>query len=473
MELRNKDVLVSEDLKANPFENDLLHREQYANVLTSILNNYKKGFVLAINNEWGTGKTTFVKMWMGYLKQKTYETIYFNAWENDFQDDVIIAILSELKKIKGDSGILFAKVLEKILPILKSTGVELFKHAMGKITGEKAVEVIAEGLGEYSVASLQKELDDFENKRATIKEFKEVLTEYVKSVDNDNPIVFIIDELDRCRPNYAVEVLEKMKHLFSVEGVVFVLSIDKIQLGHAIRGVYGSEHIDSNEYLRRFIDLEFSLPKPDVKDYTLFLTTHFGLYDYYSSKERQELREFQNDMEALIFILDLIQVSCSPTLRQLEKILGLFSVVVKSLKFNQYANPMCIIYLILLKIRNEDGYYEKLVSRRLSLQDILDKTIELFHPIHDEQKHGYFVWFQAEMVFFYWKYLTEIDKSVVLYEGNVNDESFSIKVDGKADNEYSTLKGSIQGLLSNYHARRRVNLMSYLIPHIELTKVVN
>ncbi|WP_299528833.1 P-loop NTPase fold protein [Ulvibacterium sp.] len=472
MELRNQHIEIPDYPESNPFENDLLQREQYANVLTSILANYKKGFVLAINNEWGTGKTTFVKMWMGYLKQKSYETIYFNAWENDFQDEVIIAILSELKKIKGNSGKLFARVLEKVLPLLKNTGVELFKHAMGKITGEKTVEIIAEGLGEYSIASLQKGLDDFEDKKNSIKEFREVLTEFVQSIDNDNPIVFIIDELDRCRPNYAVEVLEKMKHLFSVEGVVFALSIDKIQLGHAIRGVYGSEYINSDEYLRRFIDLEFSLPKPDVKDYTMSLITHFGLHVYYTNAERQKHREFQNDMDALIFMLDLIQYSCSPTLRQLEKILGLFSIVVKSLKFNQYANPMCVIYIILLKIMGDGGYYEKLVSRKLSLQEILDKTVELLYPIHEESKHGYFIWFQAEMVFFYWKYLYEKDKSVVLYEGELNDESFEIKVDGKADNEYDSLKSSIGGLLSDYHLRRRINLLSHIIPHIELTKIV-
>ncbi len=472
MELRNKQIEIPEEPKSNPFENDLLHREQYAQVLTSILNNYSKGFVLAIDNEWGTGKTTFVKMWMGYLKRRSYETIYFNAWENDFQDGVIIAILSELEKIKGDSGKLFANVLKKVLPLLKNTGVELFKHAMGKITGDKTVEVIAEGLGEYSIASLQKGLDDFEDKKKSIKEFREVLTEFVQSIDNDKPIVFVIDELDRCRPNYAVEVLEKMKHLFSVEGVVFVLSIDKVQLGHAIRGVYGSENINSDEYLRRFIDLEYSLPKPDVKDYTLFLTKHFGLHEYYGNGERQKHREFENDIDALIFMLDLIQHPYSPTLRQLEKVLGLFSIVVKSIKFNQYANPMCVIYIILLKIIDKNENYKKLVNRKLSLQELLDTTLSML-PIQDENKRSYFIWFQAEIVFFYWKYLHEIDKSSILYEGEPNDESFEITVDGKADSEYNSLKSSIGGLLSDHHLRRRINLLSHIIPHIELTKVVN
>ena len=76
MELKNKEIVFT----STPFENCLLNRQQYAEVLTSILSNYKKGFVLAINNEWGTGKTTFVKMWQQYLEQNGYKrTIYSNS----------------------------------------------------------------------------------------------------------------------------------------------------------------------------------------------------------------------------------------------------------------------------------------------------------------------------------------------------------------------------------------------------------
>ena len=66
----------------------------------------------------------------------------------------------------------------------------------------------------------------------------------------------MIDELDRCNPHYSVLVLERIKHIFSVPGIVFILSVDKKQFGNAIRGYYGSDLIDANEYLRRFIDLD-------------------------------------------------------------------------------------------------------------------------------------------------------------------------------------------------------------------------
>ena len=81
------------------------------------------------------------------------------------------------------------------------------------------------------------------------------------------PLVFFIDELDRCRPSFAIELLERVKHLFDVKNIVFVLSIDKKQLEAITAAVYG-ERIDALEYLRRFIDLDFYLPLPHTKDYT-------------------------------------------------------------------------------------------------------------------------------------------------------------------------------------------------------------
>lgn len=77
-------------------------------------------------------------------------------------------------------------------------------------------------------------------------------------------MIFIIDELDRCNPYYAVKVLERIKHLFNIPNIVFVLSIDKEQLSNSIRGYYGSDLIKADEYLKRFIDIEYTLPDPDV-----------------------------------------------------------------------------------------------------------------------------------------------------------------------------------------------------------------
>ena len=81
MKYRHSDLSVPTD---NPFVNCRLNRKPNAEILTQNCKNYADGFVLSVNGAWGTGKSTFVKMWAAYLKQQNIKSIYFNAWENDF-----------------------------------------------------------------------------------------------------------------------------------------------------------------------------------------------------------------------------------------------------------------------------------------------------------------------------------------------------------------------------------------------------
>ena len=97
MKIRHNEIEI---IKENPFANCELGRKQYANVLTNVVNTYAEGFVLAINNEWGTGKTTFVKMWQQILNNESFPTIYFNAWENDFDNSPTVALMSEITMVR-------------------------------------------------------------------------------------------------------------------------------------------------------------------------------------------------------------------------------------------------------------------------------------------------------------------------------------------------------------------------------------
>ena len=80
--------------------------------------------------------------------------------------------------------------------------------------------------------------------------FKNITILVIKSVDKtaeftSKKLVFLIDELDRCRPTYAVETIEKIKHLFSVPGIIWVLVMNKEQIESSIQKVYGT--INSKE----------------------------------------------------------------------------------------------------------------------------------------------------------------------------------------------------------------------------------
>src|SRR3989338_1346594 len=81
----------------NPFAEDQLERKQSAEVLTQFISTIREPFVLAIDSPWGTGKTTFINMWLRFLKKEAFPCLYFNAWENDFTDDPLVSFIGEMK----------------------------------------------------------------------------------------------------------------------------------------------------------------------------------------------------------------------------------------------------------------------------------------------------------------------------------------------------------------------------------------
>ncbi|WP_373399515.1 P-loop NTPase fold protein [Algoriphagus halophilus] len=277
MTFKHQDLEIPEE---NPFQNCKLGREKYAKVLTNIINSYPEGFVLAINNKWGTGKTTFVKMWEQFLKNEEYKTIYLNAWENDFEDNPFTAFIGELQIINKKDKDKFNKVVQKAALISKNVGPAIIKAFLNKyIDSEILLETITDTSKSF-LEIFENDINEYSKRKESISEFKKSLSEYVANESNGKPLIFIIDELDRCRPNYAVLLLEQIKHFFSVPNIVFVLSIDKSQLGNAVCGVYGSENIDSNEYLRRFIDIEYLIPEPDSDKFIAYLYEYFD-FDFF------------------------------------------------------------------------------------------------------------------------------------------------------------------------------------------------
>ena len=268
-----------------PFKNDLLARKDSAEILTEFIASLDEPFVLAIDSPWGTGKTTFLKMWLQYAQNQKFQCLNFNAWENDFSDSPLVSLIGELgagvsaMRLGDEQTKLAHKVFEKT----KKAGAALIKTAL-----PTAIKLATSGLVDLSdVANLaeeiaKKEIDKYQADKTTIAHFRQELEGLVKSIAVKNeksqsqPIIFVIDELDRCRPTYAIELLEKIKHLFSVKGLVFVLAIDKRQLCESVKALYGAG-MDADGYLRRFIELEYRLPQPDIKKFVEAQFSRYGL----------------------------------------------------------------------------------------------------------------------------------------------------------------------------------------------------
>lgn len=384
--MRHKDIIIE---SGNPFVNCKLDREKYADILTSVIDSNRDGFVLAIDGKWGTGKSTFVKMWQRKMADYEYKTLYFNAWENDFVSEPMVGLLGEIQTLitketeQTFSSILAkaAKFSSKIIPALAKT--------TASIAGLGVISDAIEAVASATVDSFNDEIKQYDKKKESLTALKQELSQFVKNVCGETPLVFIVDELDRCRPDYAVEVLEKIKHLFSVDGIVFVLSIDKKQLGNSVRGYYGSDQIDADEYLRRFIDITYTLPEPSYESYCKYLYDYFRFDEFFRSEDRRRYN-FSTEINAFITFTHKLSAAKQLTLRQVEKLFVHTRVTIRSFNSNQYVLPDLISFLIYSR-EFAPEFYDAICSVKLPLQDLVDKfewTYKIDIESETTQKNG-------------------------------------------------------------------------------------
>ena len=389
--------------KEDPFENDKLDRKKSAKVLTRAVSAFQDGAVIALNGAWGTGKTTFVKMWAQHLDSNGFPVIYYNAWEDDISDEPLISLLRNLNGIsKNQDG-------GKLEEVFKAGG--RIKAAFGK-----AGEIIA-GAAEGGLDAIQEQftesLKEKDEITQTMKKFKKALEEYVAFVcDQGKPLVYFIDELDRCNPSFAVKVLERIKHLFDVPNVVFVLSIDKQQLAYSINGFYGSEKIDSMEYLRRFIDIDYNLQEPDPEKYCDYLYNYYGYADFIESDSRKQVvggRVF-DDKEGFLSMAKLIVKYKHLNLRQTERIFVLARMALCEMASNSKLFADILFILTYLKVCKPD-IFENINTLKYRIQEFVD-VFENMAPdnLIKEEEKGYS------------RYLCALCQSVVCYSESISNK---------------------------------------------------
>jgi len=415
-----------EILEGQPFLNCKLGRQKYAKVLTKIIDSYPNGFVLAINNKWGTGKTTFIKMWEQELKDNNYQTVYFNAWENDFENNPLTALMGELKTLTTKSSEpKFKKALKNAAVISKHLIPTLVKAlADNYINTESFKDAIVE-VAKGATDIFEKDVNDYSERKKSISEFRKSLSEFIANTNDGKPLVFIVDELDRCRPNYAVSILEQIKHFFSVPNIVFVLSIDKSQLGNGIRGVYGSDRIDSDEYLRRFIDIEYSIPEPEKGLYYKYLYNYFDFAEFFNSLKRRELRDLNSDENHFLEMSELLFGDASVSLRQQEKIFSIARLALRSFHANSYVIPEVYIFLSYLKIIDGD-LYNNIKLKRLSIAELQNNILSyLKNKITDDNQLG-LIWLEAYVLLFYNNSLFGTNNRKNLYDRDGTVEKLKI-----------------------------------------------
>lgn len=365
---------------------DKLGRLEYAEFLKTIILNsdqYKRdlltnAYTIAVDSPWGTGKSYFFNMFMNYCRGyegqnysrdgelNSMKIVYYNAWENDFWDNPFEPIMNiileeglfdEQMIIENDEA-----AVNSFVSVVKKVGYGFAKTQVKKYCGEEVADIVQGG-----AASLKKHLfvennlfKEFRDFRDSITNLKQMLSKYISY--SDKKLVVIVDELDRCKPLFAIQTLEIVKHLFDVEDMVFVFAVDISQLSCSIKTVYGQD-MDSTGYLCRFFDYISKIPQTS---YDLFIKDQLNNITWIQKMENKEA--FIKDISEFII---KIQSFFNLTLRDLDTILKSYSIMC-DLFLKKYVLSLAhfnYLYFVTMKYKEIEMYNSIFSQRNQNVQE--------------------------------------------------------------------------------------------------------
>lgn len=338
---------------------------------------------MALNGAWGTGKSVFLSQWRKQLKSEGYRVTIFNAWDNDYFGEPTLAILSQFKDFFDEDTPLSQKAAAAWKTLQKTPAIvfkSLLKKGLSEIScgvlDNKVIEEISDSYNsevEVEQCYRNSDIGKYVSQRIEFIKYKTSLIEFATeaSISSDGqpnkPLVFIIDELDRCSPSFAVEVLEKVKHLFNIPNIVFCIAIDKEQLKRTIQGYYGAYNFNAEEYLRRFFDIELDLPPIKYIEFAQLLSEHFNFRNCIWSDNNRK---------------DFIKISASMaekhhlSLRQLEKYYAHAKLVFSS--YGSVDDSEWLIAIMLIIYKFENGTFNNIVDKSFSIEDYASSLKNLF-----------------------------------------------------------------------------------------------
>ena len=309
-------------------------------------------YVLNIDAAWGHGKSYFLDRFATQLELSGHVVARVNAWENDLTNEPMIAVMAAIEDALKDHLSTPSKVQRKWKALVKSSGplavslvrgvatsllkkhTDTFLEDVGDaLNGEpmsttasedaddsaigEGVAAVVENLGDDFASGLieahKQQLNSIKTFRANLASMSASLRE---SMGTDSLIFILVDELDRCRPSHAIDLLEAVKHLFNTDGIVFVVATNTDQLSASVKAVYGND-FNAKTYLLRFFDRTFRFRDAEPK---IFIGHLFKLHGI----DPAPLSRFQMDsIELSAAYFSIFDMS----LRDIEQCFEIFATV--------------------------------------------------------------------------------------------------------------------------------------------------
>ncbi|WP_447779472.1 KAP family P-loop NTPase fold protein [Aeromonas veronii] len=390
---------------------DRLDRARYAEFLTNYLatEGKQRNYVLNLNAEWGAGKTWFIKRWYMELKAH-YPTVYIDAWQQDFSDDPLLTVISSIiEQLKEEAGgpQLSPYLSTKLASLLKATAPIVTKALFKKVSGiniDEVQEVITADDAGKLVESL---FQDTRKKTEAVELLKHEIQQWVGAIigkkKKQAPAFILIDELDRCRPSYAVEMLETIKHIFDIQGVVFVLATDTEQLQHAIKVIYG-EGFDAQNYLGRFFQRRFTLNRKSRREFISNILEVRRL-----PNGSNMVWPTLNNPRALLEVVTAVSDSLELSLRQTEQIIDRLLFVISKPR-RRKVNLIFLMYLFALHEKDYQLY-----------SGVADGVLLHTHDISNEKSIAYNINLKKDVIMdVYIKASTEIGNVICSVPNNAD-----------------------------------------------------
>lgn len=352
---------------------DLFNRKRLSIQLENIIRNSEdENLVIAINDSWGNGKTTFLKMWKSEIESKgEFQVVYFDAFQNDFQNDPFVAISSSIYGMidKPELKEKFLKATKEIGKVLLKTTAKIGISVLtlGAVKGtllEDVGDEIKEAIENPIESFIEEKLKEAESENQALQHFQDTLYE----IAEDKKLIFIIDELDRARPNYSLELLERVKHVFNTKNVFFILAVNKEQYKSIIKKTYGE--IDSETYLSKFIHFWFSLPQLNGKNHSPYTLEKYLNYIDHHLEEKNISNE--TSLSNLAYLLRINNCSLRDAERCYTLLLLLTATARRGFNFEDQIGLAIMVYL---KIKNETVF--KKIEQDKSSYDELKRELNI------------------------------------------------------------------------------------------------
>ena len=353
----------------NPFENDLLDREEMAEILTRVVGNVDGPCVIAVDASWGAGKTTFLRMWGQLLRDNSFPVAEFNAWETDYSGEPFVPLTSEITgAIQNWSG----PSVNPQLDAAKHKSLEILQKAAPGVIRAAAsfIPFVGGEVGNVLSSLAEEKIKGYQQAQLSISSFKSELQNLANTLwesAGHKPLVVLIDELDRCRPLYAIELLETGKHIFSVNRIVFVIAVNRSELAKSAKVLYGNG-FGADAYLRRFFDVEIRLPEPERNDFIQHMLGSGGFYEYL---DRTSDESAKRSSGLVLTILQRFLGGSEISLREVGQAIHRFGLVLSSLADRERAYSLTLAVLTIL-IAVDPFLYRRFADGEMNDQEVVE-----------------------------------------------------------------------------------------------------